>query len=47
MRITAIDSRKDEELCFLDFTAIYPDKTEVKKRVEILLQAANYQMEFL
>ena len=47
MSITAVDARQDSELCFLDFTAIYPDKTEINKRVEITLKKAEYEVEFL
>ena len=47
MRITAMDARQDSELCFLDFTAIFPDKTEINKRVEITLKKAEYEVEFL
>jgi hypothetical protein len=46
-KITAIGCRKAEELCFLDFTAIFPNKVEIQKRVEIVLKAANFEIEFL
>jgi hypothetical protein len=47
MRITAVDAEKPSELCFLDFTCIFPDDTEVDKRVEIVLKDAEYEVEFL
>lgn len=47
MRITAMSAEKPSELCYLSFTAIYPDKTEIDKRVEIILKAAEYEIEFL
>ncbi|MBN1246066.1 MAG: hypothetical protein JXC32_00315 [Anaerolineae bacterium] len=47
MRITAVSAEKPSELCYLSFTAIYPDKTEVDKRVEIVLKAPDYEIEFL
>ena len=47
LSITAINARKPEELCYLSFTAIYPDRTEIDKRVEILLKAADYELVFL
>jgi hypothetical protein len=47
MRITAVSAEKPSELCYLSFTAIYPDKTEIDKRVEIILKAAEYEIEFL
>ena len=47
MRITAVNAEKDSELCYLSFTAIYPDKTEINKRVEITLKAADYEVIFL
>jgi len=47
LRITAINARKPEELCYLSFTAIYPDRTEIDKRVEIILKAADYELIFL
>ena len=46
-QITAIGARQAEELCFLDFTAIFPNKVEIQKRVEIVLKAADYEIEFL
>jgi len=45
-KITALKARQPSELCFLDFHAIYPDKTEIKRRVEIVLKAAGFTMEF-
>jgi hypothetical protein len=47
MRITAVNAQKESELCYLSFTAIYPDKTEINKRVEITLKAADYEVIFL
>ena len=47
MRITAVNTEKDTELCYLSFTAIYPDKTEINRRVEITLKAADYEVIFL
>jgi hypothetical protein len=47
MKITALDARQDSELCFLDFTAIFPDDTEINKQVEITLKKAEYEVEFL
>ena len=47
MRITAVNAEQDSELCYLSFTAIYPDKTEINKRVEITLKAADYEVIFL
>ena len=47
MHITAGNATKDSELCYLSFTAIYPDKTEINKRVEITLKAADYEVIFL
>ncbi|MCJ7549874.1 MAG: hypothetical protein MUQ30_09360 [Anaerolineae bacterium] len=47
MHITAVSAEKDSELCYLSFTAIYPDKTEINKRVEITLKAADYEVIFL
>jgi hypothetical protein len=47
MRITAVSAEKPSELCYLSFTAIYPDRTEINKRVEIILKAADYEIEFL
>ncbi|HKZ54536.1 MAG TPA: hypothetical protein VJ123_03575 [Anaerolineales bacterium] len=45
-KITALKARQPSELCFLDFQAIYPDKNEIKRRVEIVLKSAGYTMEF-
>lgn len=47
MRITAVNAEKESELCYLSFTAIYPDRTEINKRVEITLKAADYEVIFL
>ncbi|MFW6115628.1 MAG: hypothetical protein ACOC7Y_01040 [Chloroflexota bacterium] len=47
MRITAVDAEKESELCYLDFTAIFPDQEEVDKRVEIILKEVEYELEFL
>ena len=47
MRITAVDAEKESELCYLDFTAIFPDDEEVDKRVEIVLKEVEYELEFL
>ncbi len=47
MRITAVNAEKPSELCYLSFTAIFPDRTEIDKRVEIILKAAEYEIEFL
>jgi hypothetical protein len=47
MRITAVDAEKQSELCFLDFTCIFPDDKEIDKRVEIVLKDAEYEVEFL
>jgi hypothetical protein len=47
LRITAVNARKESELCYLDFTAIYPDRTEIDKRVEITLKSVEYEIEFL
>lgn len=47
MRITAVRAEKPSELCYLSFTAIFPDRTEIDKRVEIVLKAAEYEIEFL
>jgi hypothetical protein len=46
-KITAIGARQAEELCFLDFTAIFPNKVELQTRVEIILKAADFEMEFI
>jgi len=47
LSITAVNAEKESELCYLSFTAIYPDKTELNKRVEITLKAADYEVIFL
>ncbi len=47
LRITALNAQKPEELCYLSFTAIFPDRTEIDKRVEIVLKAADYELIFL
>jgi len=47
LKITAVGARQAEELCFLDFTAIFPNKVELQKRVEIILKAADFEMEFI
>ena len=47
MVITAVNAEKDSELCFLDFTCIFPDDEEIDKRVEIELKKAEYEVEFL
>jgi len=46
-KITALKADKPQDVFYLDFTAIFPDKKEVDKRVEIVLKAADYVMEFL
>jgi hypothetical protein len=46
-KITALKSEQPEELFFLDFTAIFEDDDEVDKRVEIVLKAADFVIEFL
>lgn len=46
-KITALKADKPEEIFYLDFTAIFPDKVEVDKRVEIVLRSADYVIEFL
>jgi hypothetical protein len=46
-KITALKADKPEEVFYLDFTAIFPDKKEVDKRVEIVLRSADYVIEFL
>jgi len=47
LSITAVNAEKESELCYLSFTAIYPDKTELNKRIEITLKAADYEVVFL
>lgn len=47
MTITAVNARQESELCYLDFTAIFPDRTEIDKRVNITLKSVEYQIEFL
>lgn len=47
MQISAVDARQETELCFLDFTAIFPDRTEIDKRVNITLKSVEYEIEFL
>lgn len=46
-KITALKADKPEDVFYLDFTAIFPDKKEVDKRVEIILRSADYVIEFL